>query len=89
MKALAVEYAPYGIRSNAIVAIRSRSEEIEPWLKERTPLGRAVRSREIADTAFFSTSAEAGFITAHSFVLDGGRSALNGLSVEPEPKSED
>lgn len=84
MKALALELAPYGIRSNAVVSARPINEAADGWIKQRTPLGRTAKAREIADTAFFAASAEAGFMTGNSLVLDGGRSLLNGLFKEPD-----
>lgn len=84
MKALALELAPYGIRSNAVVSARPVNEAADGWVKQRTPLGRTAKAREIANTAIFASSAEAGFMTGHSFVLDGGRSLLNGLFRDPD-----
>lgn len=79
MRAGALELAASGIRVNAIVAIRPRAETIEPWLKRRTPLGRAALADEIADLAGFLTSPSAAIITGEAIRLDGGRSALSGL----------
>ena len=79
MKSLVVEFAPYKIRSNAIVATRPHATETEPWLKQRTPLGRAARASEIAEAAYYLASAEAAYINGHALELDGGRSVLNGL----------
>ena len=82
-RALAIELAPHRIRSNAVVAVRPRAETLEPWLKERTPLGRSARPLEIADTAYFLASSESRYITGQGIELDGGRSMLNGsLPVE-------
>ena len=79
MKSLALEFTGTAIRSNAIVATRPRSEETEPWLRNRTPLGRSAKAREIADAAYFLGSSESSYITGHALVLDGGRSVLNGV----------
>ncbi|MFC6197919.1 SDR family NAD(P)-dependent oxidoreductase [Ponticaulis profundi] len=79
VKALAIEFAPFKIRSNAVVAIRPRAENTEPWLKMRTPLERSAKPSEVADTVFFLASAEARFITGQGLELDGGRSVLNGV----------
>ena len=78
MKALALEYAPYKIRSNAIVAVRPHSEETESWLKERTPLKRAARASEIAEAAYYLASSEGAYVNGHALELDGGRGVLNG-----------
>lgn len=82
MKALAIEYAPWKIRSNAIVAVRPHSEQTEPWLKQRTPLRRAARASEIADAAYFLASSEGSYVNGHALELDGGRGALNGILPE-------
>ena len=79
MKALALEYAPWRIRSNAIVAVRPHSEETEPWMKERTPLRRAARPSEIAEAAFYLASSEGAYVNGHALELDGGRGVLNGV----------
>ena len=79
MKSLALEFAPHSIRSNALVAVRPRSEKTEPWLKHRTPLGRSARPSEIAEAAFFLTAPESRFITGQTIEIDGGRSVLNGI----------
>lgn len=84
VKALAIEFAPHRIRSNAIVAVRPRAETDEDWLKARTPLGRSSRPSEMADLAFFLASSQARFITGQGFELDGGRSVLNGLVPDTE-----
>lgn len=84
VKALALEFAPHRIRSNAIIAIRPRAESDEGWLKARTPLGRSSRPAEMADLAFFLASSQARFITGQGFELDGGRSVLNGIMPASE-----
>lgn len=79
MRALSVEFAPYSIRSNAVVANRPRSSQIKPWVKERTPLGRNAKAKEVADAALFASSSSASFVTGQALVVDGGRSVLNGV----------
>ncbi len=83
-RALAIELAPHKIRSNAVVSVRPHTETTEPWLKTRTPLGRAARATEIADMVFFLASPQARFITGRGFELDGGRSMLNGIIGEDD-----
>ena len=87
MKTLAVELAPWSIRSNAVVATRGSSTEKEDWLKKRTPLGRSARAQEIADAAFFLASPQASYIIGHTLVLDGGRSALTGMMKDRDPSA--
>ena len=78
-KQMALENARYGIRVNAIVAIRPREEKMETWTGKRTPLGRAALADEIADAAAFLASPEAAIITGEVLRLDGGRSGLAGI----------
>ncbi len=79
VRAASLELAAEGVRCNAIAAIRPRAEENEPWLAQRTPAGRAALGDEIAETLFFLTSPGTAIITGEVIVLDGGRSALNGV----------
>ncbi len=79
MRAGALDLADRGIRCNAIAAVRPRAETGEPWLKQRTPLGRAALADEIAEAALFLSSPSAAIITGETLTLDGGRRALNGL----------
>lgn len=79
MRAGALELAEDGIRVNAIVAVRPRAEETEPWLKQRTPLGRAALADEIADAALYLSSPQAAIVTGATLMLDGGRSILSSV----------
>jgi Dehydrogenases with different specificities (related to short-chain alcohol dehydrogenases) len=79
MKALAIELAPYRIRSNSVLALRPRAEGEDNWLASRTPLARSPRPDELANMAYFLASPEARFITGQTIELDGGRSVLNGV----------
>ncbi|MEE9380762.1 MAG: SDR family oxidoreductase [Hyphomonadaceae bacterium] len=79
MRAGAVELATSDVRCNAVVAIRPRAEEDEPWVRTRTPLRRAATADEIADAAIYLASPESAIITGQTLVLDGGRSVLGGV----------
>lgn len=79
MRAGAIELAANKVRCNAIAALRPRAETAEPWLKSRTPLGRAALADEIADAALYLASPESAIITGETLTLDGGRSALSGI----------
>lgn len=79
MRAGALELAEDGVRVNAIVAVRPRAEDTEPWLAQRTPLGRAALADEIADAALYLSSPKAAIITGATLTLDGGRTILNGV----------
>ncbi len=74
----AVELAPDLIRVNAVSAIRPRAEDTEPWVKSRTPLGRAALADEIAEAVGYLASPGAAIITGETLILDGGRLQLAG-----------
>ncbi len=84
VKSAAVELADQGIRVNAISALRPRAEKREPWLKERTPLGRPALAEEIAESAYFLTNPASAIITGETLVLDGGRRVLSGVISQSE-----
>jgi len=80
-KALAVDWAKYGINVNAIDPgyihtdlTRPLWEDVEfdQWVKGRTPLGRWGRPEDIAATAIFLASEAADFITGQIIYVDGG-----------------
>jgi len=79
IKAAAIELAPESVRVNAIIALRPRAEGREPWLKERTPMGRPSLAEEIAETANFLASPNSAIITGEAITLDGGRTLLSGM----------
>ena len=79
MRAGALELAGSAVRCNAITALRPRAEKDEPWIKSRTPLGRAALGDEIADAALYLISPQAAIITGETLTLDGGRQILGGL----------
>lgn len=78
VRAGAIDLAGTGIRVNAVCALRPRATNDEGFLKQRTPLGRAATSEEIARAAFYLASPMAAIITGQTLVLDGGRTHLNG-----------
>ncbi|MEO1552550.1 MAG: SDR family oxidoreductase [Pseudomonadota bacterium] len=84
VKAAAIELAEEAVRVNAIVALRPRAEGREPWLKDRTPLGRPSMAEEIAETACFLASPNSAIITGEAITLDGGRRFLSGLIQSDE-----
>ena len=82
---LAVELAPRGIRVNTVSAgivetgaldyFPNREEMISRSLK-RTPAGRLVEPRDIADAVCFLCSQEAEMVRGHTLIVDGGFSLL-------------
>lgn len=79
VKAAAVELADEAVRVNAVVALRPRAEGREPWLQDRTPMGRASLAEEIAETAVFLSNPNSAIITGEAITLDGGRQLLSGM----------
>lgn len=82
MKNLAMEWGPYGIRSNSIVPgpiegtegmRRIAPAEIADNLKSIMPLGRFGTTDDIGQTAVFLSSPMASFITGTTVVVDGGQ----------------
>ena len=83
-RALAVEYAPFGIRVNALApgfietALTERvlrNPMINKALLDQTPLRRFGTPRDVALAALFLASSESGFITGTEIAVDGGMAA--------------
>jgi enoyl-[acyl-carrier protein] reductase III len=82
---LAVELASQGIRVNAVSAglvetgaleyFNNRDQMLE-YYKRRTPAGRLVAPRDVADAVCFLASPEAEMIRGQTLVVDGGYSVL-------------
>jgi NAD(P)-dependent dehydrogenase (short-subunit alcohol dehydrogenase family) len=89
-RAVAVQYAPHGIRVNTVVpgqlhtpmvearlARQRAGGDVEALLKQRVariPLGFAGDGRDTAHAALFLASDEARFVTGAEIVVDGGMS---------------
>jgi enoyl-[acyl-carrier protein] reductase III len=82
---LAVELAPRGIRVNAVSAglvetgaleYFGKRDEMLDYYRRRTPAGRLVEPRDVADATCFLASPEAGMIRGQTLVVDGGYSVL-------------
>lgn len=80
----AVEWAPHGIRVNAIGPGYVRTEmtartldmpETCAAIRARTPLGRAAIPEEIAGAALFLASEASSYVTGHVLMVDGGWTA--------------
>ena len=79
---LAVEWARYGIRVNALAPgpVESAGAAKQLWnspeaverITAMVPLGRWAKPREIADAVAFLISPQASFITGETLTIDGG-----------------
>ena len=82
---LAVELAPQGVRVNAVSAglvetgalefFGNRAEMLD-YYKSRTPAGRLVEPRDVADAVCFLASPEAEMVRGQTLIVDGGYSVL-------------
>lgn len=83
-RALAVEYAPFNIRVNALspgyveTALTERvlrNQMFEKWLIDRTLLKRLGTVDDIAKAALFLASDDSSYMTGAELVVDGGMTA--------------
>lgn len=81
VRALAVEWAPAGIRVNAVAPTWTRTGFIQPLtddaaltarLEALTPLGRLAEPDEVANAMLFLASDAAAMVTGHTLAVDGG-----------------
>jgi len=85
VRTMAVEFAPEGIRVNAILpgiidtpmsrAATSNPETLS-YIMARTPLGRVGQPREVTEAVLFLASGAASFITGVDLPVDGGSLAV-------------
>jgi NAD(P)-dependent dehydrogenase (short-subunit alcohol dehydrogenase family) len=91
-RTLAVEWAAFGIRVNAIAPgpidteeTRSRlwpTEEIRAQLLRRIPLGRFGQEQEVAHACAYLVSDYSGYITGEVLTLDGGAWLERGMFTD-------
>lgn len=83
-RALAVEYAPFNVRVNALspgfveTALTERvlrNPMLEKWLVDRTLLKRLGTAEDIAKAALFLASDDSAYMTGAELVVDGGMTA--------------
>ncbi|SEO89685.1 SDR family NAD(P)-dependent oxidoreductase [Paenibacillus sp. OV219] len=86
-KALALDYAPFGVRVNCICPAGVTTPLLEQWilqqdnpaqtvqdLNDMHALGRPSTSEEVAQAALFLASEMSGFVTGVALPVDGGAS---------------
>jgi NAD(P)-dependent dehydrogenase (short-subunit alcohol dehydrogenase family) len=80
-RALALEWAPYGIRVNAVAPtyVRTRlvagllaDPDVLGEIERRTPLGRLAEPEEVADAVLFLAGRGSAMVTGHVLAVDGG-----------------
>jgi NAD(P)-dependent dehydrogenase (short-subunit alcohol dehydrogenase family) len=81
-KVLAIEWAQYGIRVNAVGPAHTETEMTRNLVaqglyklddvKRRIPLGRLAQVQDVANAVSFLVSERASFITGHALYVDGG-----------------
>jgi NAD(P)-dependent dehydrogenase (short-subunit alcohol dehydrogenase family) len=84
-KSMALELAPHGIRVVSIAPtfvetpmyqkMRAAKPEMEKWVTDRIPLGKAGHPDDVAAAVVFAASPAAALVTGTSLVVDGGWTA--------------
>jgi len=84
-RCLAVEWAPHGIRVNAVAPTFIRTDGTQRWLGDaaflqsllsRIPLGKVGEPQNVAEPVVFLASPAAAMITGATLTIDGGWTAV-------------
>jgi NAD(P)-dependent dehydrogenase (short-subunit alcohol dehydrogenase family) len=84
-KSLAVDYAAWGIRANAVcpgmvetpmTKWRLDRPELRAEVESNIPMGRVAQPDEVAEAIALLASDRLVYLTGHALVLDGGWTAL-------------
>jgi NAD(P)-dependent dehydrogenase (short-subunit alcohol dehydrogenase family) len=96
-KVLAVEWAGYGIRVNAVAPGNTETEMVQQAIGEglidvdaylrHTPLGRFARPEEIAESVLYLASDRSRYITGQVIVPDGGWTAFGWIPWSGDPEA--
>ena len=92
-KSLAVEWAPFGVRVNAVAPgnnIKSSGTaqypaEIFAMSAKASPLRRAGTPEEVAQVIVFLSARELDFVTGETWYVDGGQKLWGDVWVVPDP----
>jgi NAD(P)-dependent dehydrogenase (short-subunit alcohol dehydrogenase family) len=94
-KVLAVEWAGYGIRVNAVAPGNTETEMVQDAInqglidvtayKAHTPLRRFARPEEIADAVLYVASERSRYLTGQVIVADGGWTAFGWIPWSGDP----
>jgi NAD(P)-dependent dehydrogenase (short-subunit alcohol dehydrogenase family) len=87
-RALAVEWAPSGVRANVVAPGRIRTpmteelfadDEARARFERHIPMGRGGEPADVAAAAVYLLSPAASYVTGHTLVVDGGWSVSGSL----------